>query len=68
MGAISQKMIKFLVKRYNYKEDKGTVIEGNINIFLWAEGNIRYSVILKDNSVKVEDFMKILDKMSLYSE
>lgn len=55
-------------KDITIRGQKGTVIEGNINIFLWAEGNIRYSVILKDNSVKVENFMKILDKMSLYSE
>ncbi|WP_282804491.1 LolA family protein [Clostridium tetani] len=55
-------------KDINIRGQKGSVVEGNINIFLWAENNVRYSVILKDNSIKVEDFAKVLDKMSLYSQ
>ncbi|RXI50976.1 hypothetical protein DP124_10945 [Clostridium tetani] len=55
-------------KDITIRGQKGTVIEGNISIFLWAENNVRYSVILKDNSIKVEDFAKVLDKMSLYSQ
>ncbi|KAJ53701.1 outer membrane lipoprotein-sorting protein [Clostridium tetanomorphum] len=53
-------------KYVTIRGQKGFVINDGICIIGWTEGNVNYSVILQDNSIKYKEFIKTLDKMEVY--
>lgn len=53
-------------KDVTIRGQKGFILNDGICIIGWSEGNVSYSVILQDNSIKHEDFIKGLDRMELY--